>query len=88
MLSHFSHVQLFAILWIIACQAPLSMGFSRQYWSGLPFPPPGDCPSSGVELESPALHADSLPLSHPGKPNCRAPLPNWTFCKFCTVAIR
>ena len=37
MLSHFSHVQLFAILWIIACQAPLSMGFSRQYWSGLSF---------------------------------------------------
>ena len=42
-LRHFSHVQLFATLWTVACQAPLSMGFSRQeYWSGLPFPTPGD----------------------------------------------
>ena len=41
-LSRFSHVQLFATLWTIAHQAPLSMGFSRQeYWSGLPFPSPG-----------------------------------------------
>ena len=41
MLSHFSHVWLCVTLWTIACQAPLSMGFSRQeYWSGLPFPPP------------------------------------------------
>ena len=41
MLSHFSHVQLFVILWTVAHQAPLSMGFSRQeYWSGLPFPSP------------------------------------------------
>ena len=39
MFSHFSHVQLFVTLWTIACQAPLSMGFSRQeYWSGLSFP--------------------------------------------------
>ena len=43
MLSHFSHVRLFVILWTIAHQAPLSMGFSRQeYWSGLPFLFPGD----------------------------------------------
>ena len=42
MLSHYCHVQLFVTLWTIACQAPLSMGFSRQeYWSGLPCPPPG-----------------------------------------------
>ena len=42
-LSCFSHVQLFATLWTIACQAPLSMGFSRkEYWSGLPCPPPED----------------------------------------------
>ena len=57
MLSHFSHVQLFAILWIIACQAPLSMGFSRQYWSGLSFPPPGYLPNpeiKPVSLKSPA----------------------------------
>ena len=38
-----SHIQLFATLWTVAYQAPLSMGFSRQeYWSGLPFPPPGE----------------------------------------------
>ena len=46
-LSHFSHVQLFATLWTVAHQAPLSMGFSRQeYWSGLPFRLPGDLPKS------------------------------------------
>ena len=46
--SHFSSVQLFATLWTVACQAPLSMGFSRQeYWSRLPCPPPGDFPSQG-----------------------------------------
>ena len=59
MLSHFSHIQLFAILWTVACQAPLSVGFSRQeYWSGLPFPSPGDIPEPGIEpvsLTSPAL---------------------------------
>ena len=48
------------ILW--TCQAPLSMGFSRQeYWSGLPFPSPGDLPNSGIEPRSPALQADDLP---------------------------
>ena len=53
MLSHFSHVQLFAILWTVARQAPLSMGFSRQeYWSGLPYPPPGDLPNPVIEPES------------------------------------
>ena len=58
-LSHFSRVQLFATLWTSACQATLSMGFPRQeYWSGLPCPPPGDLPDSGIEpasLLSPAL---------------------------------
>ena len=50
MLSHFSRVWLCATLWTIACQASLSMGFSRQeYWSGLPCPPPGDCPDPGIE---------------------------------------
>ena len=50
-----THVQLFAIPWIVACQAPLSMGFSRQeYWSGLPFPTPEDLPDPGIEtLPSP-----------------------------------
>ena len=57
--SHFSHIQHFVTLWTIACQAPLSMGFSRQeYWSGLPRPPPGDLPDPGTEptsLTSPSL---------------------------------
>ena len=53
----------------VACQAPLSMGFSRQeYWSGLPFPSPGDLPDPGIELVSPALQADSIPSQPPGKP--------------------
>ena len=52
-LSHFSRVQLFAILWTIAHQAPLFMGFTRQeYWSGLQCPPPGDLPNPGTELTS------------------------------------
>ena len=51
-LSHFSHVGLFAIPQTVAHQAPLSMGFSRQeYWSGLPFPPPGDL-NPGIKPES------------------------------------
>ena len=58
-LSHFSRVRLCAILWTIAHQAPLSLGFSRQeYWSGVSCPPPGDLPDSGIEpmsLKSPAL---------------------------------
>ena len=58
-LSHFSHVRLFAALWTVARQAPLPMGFSRQEdWSGLPFPPAGDLPNPGIEptfLTSPAL---------------------------------
>ena len=53
MQSHFHHVQLFATLWTVAHQAPLSMGFSRQeYWSGVPCPPPGDLPDSGIEPRS------------------------------------
>ena len=48
--------------WTVACQTPLSMGFSRQeYWSGLPFPSPGDLPDPGIEPGAPALQADSLP---------------------------
>ena len=48
----------FATLWTVACQAPLSMGFSRQeYWSELPFPPPGGCPHPGVESTSPVFPA-------------------------------
>ena len=50
MLSHFSCVRLFAALWTVTHQAPLSMGFSRQeYWSGLPCPPLGDLPDQGIK---------------------------------------
>ena len=70
MLSCFSHVQLCEILWTAACQAPLSMGFSRQeYWSELPFPPLGDLPQPGIEPESLASnlhwHVNSLRLGPP-----------------------
>ena len=52
-LSCFSQVQLFAILWTVAHQAPLSMGFPRQeYWNGLPCPPPGDLPDPGIKRTS------------------------------------
>ena len=44
------------------------MEFSRQYWSGLPFPSPGDLPHPGIEPGSPALQVDSLPSGLPGKP--------------------
>ena len=60
-LSHFS---------CVAHQAPLSMGFSRQkYWSGLPFPSPGDLPNPRIKPVSPALQVDSLPLRQQGSPN-------------------
>ena len=72
MLSRFSHVWLFATLWTVACQAPLSMGFSRQeYWSGLPFSPPGDLPDSGIKPaypESSALAGRFFTTEPPGKP--------------------
>ena len=64
-----SLVRLFATPWTVAHQAPLSMGFSRQeYWSGLPFPFPGDLPNPGIKPWSPALQADALPSEPPGKP--------------------
>ena len=54
--SVLSYVRLFATPWTVACQAPLSMEFSRQeYWSRLPFPPPEDLPKPGVEPASPTL---------------------------------
>ena len=56
-----SRVRLFAILWTVAHQALPSMGFSRQeYWSGLPFPSPGDLPNLGIEPRSPVLEVDAL----------------------------
>ena len=57
-----SCVRLFATPWIVAHQASPSTGFSRlEYWSGLPFPSPGDLPNAGIEPGSPALQADILP---------------------------
>ena len=64
-LYHLSHL---ATPWTMVCQDPLSMGFSRQeYWSGMPFPSPGDLPNAGIEPRSPALQADSLPAEPQGK---------------------
>ena len=64
-----SRVRLFSTLWTVAHQTPPSMGFSRQeYWSGLPFPSPGDLPEPGMELECPELQAEALPSEPPGKP--------------------
>ena len=55
--------------WTVAHQAPPSMGFSRQeYWSGLPFPFPGDLPDTGIKPRSPTLQADALNSAPPGKP--------------------
>ena len=62
-----SSVRLFVTPWTIAHQAPPSMEFSRQeYWSGLPFPSPGDLSNPGIEPGSPALQADTLPSEPPG----------------------
>ena len=64
-----SHLRLFASLWTVARQAPLSMEFSRQeYWSGLPFPSPSDLPNPGIKPWSPTLQADLYHLSHQRSP--------------------
>ena len=77
--SHFGRVQLFVTLCSVACQAPRSMGFSKQeYWSGLPFPSPGDLPDPGTELASltsPALAARFFTTSTTWKYIC-------SFCHF------
>ena len=53
----------------VVCQTPLSMEFSRQeYWGGLPFPSPEDCPNPGIEPTTAASKVDSLSLSHQGNP--------------------
>jgi len=76
-LSHFSCVRLCVT---VAHKAPLSMGFSRQeYWSGLPFPSPGDLPNPGIEPRPPAWQTDSLPSEPPGKPINR----NVSFTQSC-----
>ena len=62
MYQSLSLVGLFATPWTVACQAPMSMIFPRQeYWSGLPFPSPGNLPDPGIKVVCPALQADSLP---------------------------
>ena len=64
-----SHVRLFATPWTVAHQAPPSMEFSRQeYWSGLPFPSPGDLPKPGIKPASPALAGGFFTTESPGKP--------------------
>ena len=64
-----SHVEFFATPWTLACQAPLSMEFSRQeYWNGLPFPSPGAFPDPGIKPVSPALQAHLLPTEPSEKP--------------------
>ena len=63
-----SHVRLFVTPCTVACHAPPSLEFSRQgYWSGLPFPSPGDLPNPGIKPGSSTLQADSLPSKPPGK---------------------
>ena len=64
-----SRVWFFVILWTVAYQDPSYVEFSKQeYWSGLPFPSPGDLPNPGIEPRSPSLQADTLPSEPPGKP--------------------
>ena len=62
-----SRVRLFVTPWTVAHQALLSVEFSRkEYWSGLPFPSPGDLPNPGIKPRSPALGADTLTSEPPG----------------------
>ena len=71
--------QLFVTSWTVAYHAPPSMEFSRQeYWSGLPFPSPGDLPIPGIEPGSCTLQADALPAEPPGSPE----LLGFTNCMF------
>ena len=78
--------------WTVACQAPLSMGFSMQeHWSGLPFPSPGDLPNPGIELGSPALQHDSLPTELQVKPKTvdlhNNKICTNTICSICTLKV-
>ena len=67
-MTSLSCVQLFVTPWTVAHQASLSIGFSRQeYWSGWPFPSPGDLPDPGIEPVPPTSQADALPSETPGK---------------------
>ena len=76
-----SDVWFFATPWTIAYEAPLSMGFFwQQYWSGLPFPSPGELPDPGIESGSPAFQADALPSEPLGKPLQMGTLVNSPAC--------
>ena len=87
--SHLVVSWLFRTPWTVALQDPLSMGVSRQeYWSGLPFPPPGNFPNPGIKPRSPALQVDSLPSEPPVEPRWKKEmhqsldlLPSRTFFK-------
>ena len=75
-----SRVRLFATSWTVAHQASPSMGFSKkEYWSGLPFPSPGDLLDPRIEPQSPALQADALPSEPPGKMTCIVSLRHFFF---------
>ena len=81
-----SYVWVFEIPWTVAYQAPLFMEFSRQeYWSGLPFPSPGDLPNPGTEPGSPALQANSLPFEPPGKHTLLVGMKTEQ-CAYCSTA--
>ena len=68
MLSCFSGIQLFVTPWTVVLQAPLSMEFSGQeYWSGLPFPSPGELLDPGIEPRSPELAGGFVTTEPPGK---------------------
>ena len=77
-----------AIPWTVAYQAPSSMEFSRQeYWSGLPFPSPGDLPDPGIEPRSPALQTDALPSEPPGKPSWIHKSYNFYISEKCSASV-
>ena len=86
MLSCLSRVQLFVMLWTVARQASLSMGFFRQeYWNGLPFPSLGDLPGPGIKPG--LLPVDSLPLSHQGSCNCIVVISEVEICTLVCVCV-
>ena len=81
-----------AIPWTVACQAPQSMRLSSQeYWSGLPFPSPGELPDPGIEPKSPAgpvLQADYFLLSHEGSPSYSNYLRSIQVINICDLLTR
>ena len=86
-LSHFRRVRLFATPWTVACQAPLSVGFSRQeYWSRLPCLP-GDLPNPGIETRFLLLQADSLPAELSGEPKIYYAIYNIRFVFYAIIDI-